>query len=72
MYSSVVYKLDTLDGEAVEYLNPNALAEDGTVSLSGSSFSKDGESHAYKLSSSGSDWCDIHFKKVSLRALYRL
>jgi len=67
---SVVYKLDTLDGEAVEYLNPNALAEDGTVSLSGSSFSKDGESHAYKLSSSGSDWCDIHFKKVATMENY--
>ncbi|KAF2355436.1 Peptidase S9 prolyl oligopeptidase catalytic domain [Trinorchestia longiramus] len=62
---SILYMQDSLDGEAREYLNPNKLSEDGTVSIAGSRFSEDGEVHAYMLSKSGSDWTTVHFKKVA-------
>lgn len=56
---------DSIDGEPREYLNPNKLSSDGTISIAGSRFSEDGETHAYMLSTSGSDWTNIHFKKVT-------
>ncbi|KAK8748757.1 hypothetical protein OTU49_015978 [Cherax quadricarinatus] len=62
---SVMYVQDTLEGEAKVFLDPNKLSEDGTIAISGSAFSEDGEIYAYGLSSSGSDWITVQFKKVS-------
>ncbi|XP_018008695.1 prolyl endopeptidase isoform X2 [Hyalella azteca] len=62
---SILYMQDSLEGEAQEYLNPNKLSEDGTISIAGSRFSEDGETHAYMLSKSGSDWKTVHLKNVS-------
>lgn len=38
------------------FLDPNTFSEDGTISLGGMSFSKDGKTLAYSISEGGSDW----------------
>ena len=56
---SVVYRQKD-DGEAEVFLNPNEFSEDGTVSLAGLSFSKDGSLAAYQTSTGGSDWREVY------------
>ena len=46
----------TDDGEEEIFLNPNEFSKDGTTSLAGLSFSKDGSRAAYQISEGGSDW----------------
>ncbi len=53
---SVLYVQDNLDAEAEILLDPNTFSEDGTTSLAGFSFSKDGRYMAYGVSEGGSDW----------------
>ena len=55
---AVIYRkpsLDTDDGEEV-FLDPNEFSEDGSTSLAGLSFTKDGSLAAYSISEGGSDW----------------
>lgn len=64
------YKNNGLQNQAVLYrqkgkgvpevfLDPNSFSKDGTTSLSGIQFSKDGSRCAYQISEGGSDWTKI-------------
>ncbi|MBU3027957.1 prolyl oligopeptidase family serine peptidase [Zobellia galactanivorans] len=44
------------DGQEEVFLDPNTFSEDGTTSLAGLSFTKDGSLAAYLISEGGSDW----------------
>ena len=51
----VVYRKKE-DGDAEVFLDPNTFSEDGTTSMMGLSFTKDGSKAAYLISEGGSDW----------------
>ncbi|MFC3198785.1 prolyl oligopeptidase family protein [Parapedobacter deserti] len=53
---SVLYRQQGDDGEVEVFLDPNKFSEDGTTSMAGIAFSKDGSLVAYQLSEGGSDW----------------
>jgi len=52
---SVLYRQEG-EGEAEVFLDPNKFSADGTTSLAGVSFTKDGSMVAYQISEGGSDW----------------
>ena len=52
----VLYRSETLDGEATVVLDPNTWSDDGTTALGGFTFSEDGKLLAYGIQESGSDW----------------
>ena len=51
----VVYRKGQ-DGKEEVFLDPNTFSKDGTTSLGGLDFSKDGNKAAYAISEGGSDW----------------
>ena len=53
---NVVYRVKKLGDEPELFLDPNTFSTDGTISLSGLSFSKDGSLAGMLLSDGGSDW----------------
>lgn len=53
---NVWYRKKSLDGEAEMFLDPNKFSEEGTISLAGTSFTKDGSLVAFTISEGGSDW----------------
>ena len=57
----VIYRYKTgADPKTAEvFLDPNTFTEDGTISLGGTSFSKNGKTLAYAISEGGSDWRKI-------------
>ena len=54
----ILYRKSKSNEEEV-FLNPNKFSEDGTTSLRGVSFSKNGKLCAYSISEGGSDWRKI-------------
>lgn len=62
---SVLYTMDSLDGEMRMLIDPNTLSTDGTVALSGLSVSENGKWMAYGLSASGSDWQEWRVRDVA-------
>jgi prolyl oligopeptidase len=52
----VVYRKKSDTDEAEVFLDPNSFSEDGTTSLMGLNFTKDGSKAAYLISEGGSDW----------------
>ncbi|MCK5780946.1 MAG: S9 family peptidase, partial [Flavobacteriales bacterium] len=63
----VVYRKDASGKEEV-FLDPNTFSKEGTTSLGGIEFSKDGSLVAYSISEGGSDWrkvivLDVESKK---------
>jgi prolyl oligopeptidase len=67
---SVLYMQKIEDYERARFgsvsvlLDPNGFSANGTNTLSGLSFSKDGQFAAYGISQGGSDWREIHVKNV--------
>jgi prolyl oligopeptidase len=61
---SVLYMQSASGGDPVVVLDPNKLSADGTVALTGTSYTEDGALLAYGLSASGSDWQEVHIRDV--------
>jgi len=55
----VLYRYKNEGDKPEVFLDPNSFSEDGTTSLGGLSFSKDGNIVAYAISEGGSDWRKI-------------
>ena len=55
---SVLYRKNE-NGNTEVFLDPNKFSKDGTTSLAGISFTKDGSRAAYSISEGGSDWRKI-------------
>jgi len=65
---SVLYRTPLTGGEPEVFLDPNTFSEDGTTSLAGISFTKDGSLAAYQISEGGSDWRKVIILDVETKA----
>lgn len=57
---SVLYRQLGDDGKPEVFIDPNKLSKDGTTSLAGTDFTKDGSLVACQLSEGGSDWRKVY------------
>lgn len=62
---SVLYYQKGRDGEPQVFIDPNALSEDGTVSINLLSASPDEKYIAYSRSEGGSDWSEIRIREIA-------
>jgi prolyl oligopeptidase len=60
---SVLYR--EKNGQSEVFLDPNTFSKDGSTSLAGISFSKDGSLLAYQISEGGSDWTKVIVLKTA-------
>ena len=63
---NVLYTAESLEGTPRVLLDPNTLSNNGTVALSGTAMSHDGNLMAYSLSSAGSDWQEWKVRDVAM------
>lgn len=68
---SVLYRKKGPDAEEELFLDPNKLSADGTSSLGGAAFTKDGSLFAYAVSVAGSDWRDIYVMDAESKSLLK-
>ncbi|HJN18708.1 MAG TPA: S9 family peptidase, partial [Armatimonadota bacterium] len=61
---SVLYWMDSPDGEMRVLIDPNTLTDDGTMALTGYSPAEDGKLLAYGVSDAGSDWQEWRVRDV--------
>ncbi|MES2177100.1 MAG: prolyl oligopeptidase family serine peptidase [Gemmatimonadota bacterium] len=62
---SVVFEQASLNGTPRKLIDPNTLFADGSTQLAGYVPSPDGKYFAYSLSVGGSDWSEVHIKRLS-------
>ena len=62
---SVLFVADSLQGEPRELIDPNAFSKDGTVSLTETTVSEDGNLIVYGTSKGGSDWEEYRVRDVA-------
>jgi len=62
---SILYVQDRRNAPPRVLLDPNVLSPDGTVALSGQAASDNGRYLAYSISTSGSDWQEVHVRDVN-------
>jgi len=62
---SVIYKQKGLKGEPEVLIDPNAMSDEGTVSVGISGFSNDHKYMAYNISKAGSDWSEMYVMEIS-------
>ncbi|KAF2514497.1 S9 family peptidase [Flavobacterium salilacus subsp. salilacus] len=65
---SVLYRKDK-NGKEEVFLDPNTFSKDGTTSLGGVSFTKDGSLCAYSISEGGSDWRKVFVMDAKTKKL---
>ena len=65
---SVLYRKDASGKEEV-FLDPNTFSKDGTTSLGGVNFTKDGSMAAYAISEGGSDWRKVIVLKTATKEI---
>ena len=66
---SVWFTQKGLTGKPEVFIDPNKLADDGTVSLGGINFSLSGKYAAYTIQKSGSDWQEGYIMDVATKKL---
>jgi prolyl oligopeptidase len=62
---SVLYTMESLEGELKLLLDPNKLSADGTMALSSYDVSDDGKLMAYGIARSGSDWQEFRVREIA-------
>lgn len=61
---SVLYVMDSLNGDARVLLDPNTWSSDGTVALTGTAYTDDARYMAYGIAKAGSDWNEWRIRDV--------
>ncbi|AXT57142.1 S9 family peptidase [Aquimarina sp. AD1] len=65
----VIYRFKNEGDEPEIFLDPNTFSDDGTTSLGGVSFSKNGKLLAYSISEGGSDWRKVIVKNAETKEI---